>query len=274
MKNFLTGSSMMDRVKMSERIIHFILKDVMMEDHQPLTSAGRSSKRASPERCPSPLLLPQDCSEEKCVPRDHQDEDVNNITAPETYVRGDERCKEEIPTGNCPDDCTKSSEEHMISESEAEEPNMSVDTSEEQDNIPDESSDLHRTNPSPEPIKLVPSTESSGTAKNIIISHTEELLFICSECGKSYTGKINFLRHQRIRTWEKPYSCSECGKTKLFQKSYLARHQSIHTGEKPYSCSGQTAKDEDVKNITAPETYVRGDERCKEEIPTGNCPGE
>ncbi|XP_071968793.1 uncharacterized protein [Engystomops pustulosus] len=83
-----------------------VYKDVMMEDHQPLTSAGRSSKRTSPERCPSPLLLPQDCSEEKYVPQDHQfvyqDEDVKNIPAPETYVRGDERCKEEIPTGNCP----------------------------------------------------------------------------------------------------------------------------------------------------------------------------
>ncbi|XP_071969117.1 uncharacterized protein [Engystomops pustulosus] len=162
----------------------------------------------------------------------------------------------------------------MISESEAEEPYMTEDTSEEQDNIPDESSDLHRTNLSPDPIKLVPSTESSGTAKNIIISHTEELLFICSESGKSYTGKRNFFRHQRIRTGEKTYSCSECFKENQFQKSYLGRHQNIHTGEKPYSCSGQTATDEDVKNITAPETYVRGDERCKEEIPTGNCPDD
>ncbi|KAM3938604.1 gastrula zinc finger protein XlCGF66.1-like [Leptodactylus fuscus] len=36
-----------------------LYKEVMMEDHQPLTSAGRSSKRTTPERCPSPLL-PQD----------------------------------------------------------------------------------------------------------------------------------------------------------------------------------------------------------------------
>ncbi|XP_075125681.1 gastrula zinc finger protein XlCGF66.1-like [Leptodactylus fuscus] len=36
-----------------------LCKEVMMEDQQPLTSAGRSSKRTTPERCPSPLL-PQD----------------------------------------------------------------------------------------------------------------------------------------------------------------------------------------------------------------------
>ncbi|KAM3940550.1 zinc finger protein 573-like [Leptodactylus fuscus] len=36
-----------------------LYKEVMMEDHQSLTSAGISSKRTTPERCPSPLL-PQD----------------------------------------------------------------------------------------------------------------------------------------------------------------------------------------------------------------------
>ncbi|XP_040276838.1 gastrula zinc finger protein XlCGF66.1-like [Bufo bufo] len=33
-----------------------LYKDVLMEKHQPLTSPGRSSKRRTPERCPSPLL--------------------------------------------------------------------------------------------------------------------------------------------------------------------------------------------------------------------------
>ncbi|XP_056407001.1 oocyte zinc finger protein XlCOF7.1-like [Hyla sarda] len=61
---------------------------VMMEDHQPLTSAVRSSKRTAPERCPRPLL-----------PQDDQGEDPNNINAPETYVSSDEQYKEDIPTG-------------------------------------------------------------------------------------------------------------------------------------------------------------------------------
>ncbi|KAG9468874.1 hypothetical protein GDO78_021779 [Eleutherodactylus coqui] len=36
-----------------------LYKDVMLEDHQPSPSPGRSSKRTAAERCPSPLL-PQD----------------------------------------------------------------------------------------------------------------------------------------------------------------------------------------------------------------------
>ncbi|KAM4033076.1 uncharacterized protein ACNLHF_020087 [Anomaloglossus baeobatrachus] len=49
-----------------------LYKDVMMEDPQPLTSPGLSSKRTTPERCPRPLL-PQDCEQEDPdVPQDHQ----------------------------------------------------------------------------------------------------------------------------------------------------------------------------------------------------------
>ncbi|XP_073404095.1 oocyte zinc finger protein XlCOF8.4-like isoform X1 [Dendrobates tinctorius] len=77
-----------------------LYQDVMMEVPQPLTSPVLSSKRTTPERCPRPLL-PQDCSEENPnVPQDHQGEYLTHINTAETYVRGDERCKEEIPTDN------------------------------------------------------------------------------------------------------------------------------------------------------------------------------
>ncbi|XP_075118392.1 oocyte zinc finger protein XlCOF29-like [Leptodactylus fuscus] len=78
-----------------------LYKEVMMEDHQPLTSAGRSSKRTTLERCPSPLL-PQD---DQIF---HQHKDVSDINAismrikEEPYVSGDEECEEDIPTGNRP----------------------------------------------------------------------------------------------------------------------------------------------------------------------------
>ncbi|XP_075143685.1 zinc finger protein 324B-like [Leptodactylus fuscus] len=78
-----------------------LYKEVMMEDQQPLTSAGRSSKRTTPERCPSPLLPQNDQIF-------HQDKDVSDINAismrikEEPYVSGDEECEEDIPTGTCP----------------------------------------------------------------------------------------------------------------------------------------------------------------------------
>ncbi|XP_075188324.1 uncharacterized protein LOC142263280 [Anomaloglossus baeobatrachus] len=78
-----------------------LYKDVMMEVPQPLTSPGLSSKRTTPERCPRPLL-PQDCKQEDPdVPQDHQGEDLPHINTTETYVRGDERWKEESPTDDC-----------------------------------------------------------------------------------------------------------------------------------------------------------------------------
>ncbi|KAM4033197.1 uncharacterized protein ACNLHF_020198 [Anomaloglossus baeobatrachus] len=79
-----------------------LYKDVMMEVPQPLTSPGLSSKRTTPERCPRPLL-PQDCKQEDPdVPQNYQGEDLPHINTTETYVRGDERSKEEIPTDDRP----------------------------------------------------------------------------------------------------------------------------------------------------------------------------
>ncbi|XP_073519551.1 uncharacterized protein [Phyllobates terribilis] len=80
-----------------------LYKDVMMEVPQPLTSPDLSSKRTTPERCPHPLL-PQDCKQEDPnVPQDHQGENLTHINTTETYVRGDEQCKKEIPTYDYPE---------------------------------------------------------------------------------------------------------------------------------------------------------------------------
>ncbi|XP_044151543.1 zinc finger protein 316-like [Bufo gargarizans] len=68
-----------------------LYKEDKMEEDQPLTSPERSSQRTTPERCPRPLH-----------PQDGQilyhGEDLRNINATETDVRGDEEYKEEIPT--------------------------------------------------------------------------------------------------------------------------------------------------------------------------------
>ncbi|XP_075071604.1 uncharacterized protein LOC142160642 [Mixophyes fleayi] len=79
--------------------------DVMMENHWPLSSLDASSNRNTPERCARPLYS-QDCTEENhSIPQEYQAEDVTDIKVEdtdgeeETYVMGDQQCKEEeIPT--------------------------------------------------------------------------------------------------------------------------------------------------------------------------------
>ncbi|KAM4029789.1 uncharacterized protein ACNLHF_022346 [Anomaloglossus baeobatrachus] len=64
-----------------------LYKDVMMEDPQPLTSPGLSSKRTTPERCPRPLL-PEDCKQEDPdVPQDHQVPTISDPLSGDLYKR-------------------------------------------------------------------------------------------------------------------------------------------------------------------------------------------
>ncbi|XP_073518392.1 uncharacterized protein [Phyllobates terribilis] len=229
-----------------------------------------SSKRTTPDRCPRPLL-PQDCKQEDPnVPQDHQGEDLTHINTTETYVRGDERCKEEIPTYDYPDDYTRRSEGQEIFISDDLE--IPRDTIEVNAITPDIPSSLHSKDLSSDPMKQVLSTDSLPTTKEsqnkkIRIEertapkakklfslsenrnsftleksisqkiHTVDNRYSCSKCGRCFNRKSVLVDHQRTHTGEKPFSCSECGK--CFNRKFdLVRHQIIHTGEeKPFSCS-------------------------------------
>ncbi|XP_077111110.1 uncharacterized protein LOC143766970 [Ranitomeya variabilis] len=223
-----------------------LYKDVIMEVPQPLTSPDLSSKRTTPERCPRPLL-PQDCNQEDPnAPQDHQGEDLTHINTTETYVRGDEWCKEEIPTYDYPDDCTRRSEGQLASSIyKSDDLEILQDTTELIAVTPDISSSIHSKDLLSDPMKQVPSSDSLPTTKENQ-SHKRGIKkqtapkakksFSCSECGKCFNHKSHFVTHQRTHTGEKPFSCSECGKC-FNQKSVLDIHQKAHTGEKPFTCS-------------------------------------
>ncbi|XP_073404148.1 uncharacterized protein [Dendrobates tinctorius] len=202
-----------------------LYKDVMMEVPQPLTSPVVCSKRTTPERCLHPLL-PQDCKEENPnVPQDHQGKDLTHINTTEIYVRGDERCKEEIPTDKRPANLTVISENYQIfSHFNANDPGITADTFEEHPITPDI------------PLVLRNKNKYNKRDGEHPRAHTRKKLFSCSECGKCCISKSDLTKHQRIHTGEKPFSCSECEKS-FSDKSALAQHQKIHTGEKPFSCT-------------------------------------
>ncbi|XP_077111850.1 oocyte zinc finger protein XlCOF7.2-like [Ranitomeya variabilis] len=226
-----------------------LYKDVMMVVPQPLTSPDLSSERTTPERCPRPLL-PKDCKQENPnVLQDHQGKELTPMNTTEIYVRGDEQRKEKIPNNQIvlflADDCTRSSEEHLIcSDFAADDHGITPDICGEHFIIPGIPPAYLRKNLSSDRFQQFLSFASRSSMQNKShrravehdIAYIGEKPISCSECGKYYNIKSRLVAHQRIHTGEKPFLCSECGKC-FNVKSNLVRHQRIHTGEKPFSCS-------------------------------------
>ncbi|XP_063793012.1 zinc finger and BTB domain-containing protein 6 [Pseudophryne corroboree] len=60
-------------------------------------------------------------------------------------------------------------------------------------------------------------------------------LFLCLQCGKTFTQKKNLNRHIRGHMGIRPFQCSVCLKT-FTAKSTLQDHHNIHSGDRPYKC--------------------------------------
>ncbi|XP_066461211.1 oocyte zinc finger protein XlCOF7.1-like [Eleutherodactylus coqui] len=197
-----------------------LYKEAMMETHQPLPSPVPSSKRSPPERCPRPLL-----------PQDHQllysDEDLTNINTTETNVRGDQRCKEEITTGNHPDGSSRGNPPERC-------PSHPYSQDCREENLPEN-------------------------------QQCENLIDIKVEV-KDEAEEMDIMADQQYGLLERnpPEKCpshlysQNCPEEK---PSVPENHQLLY-------------QDEDLTDINTTETNVRGDQRCKEEIPTGNRPDD
>ncbi|XP_040286615.1 zinc finger protein 436-like [Bufo bufo] len=216
--------------------------DIMMENHQPLTSPDGSTKRNPPQRCPSPLYS-QDCPEEKQkIPLNHQESSDGTTSGLEKPVSASVNGEDRMTVYH--------KHLHLPSYHEAEDNN----TTEDDCITPNVPSFLHSEDLSFDTAgHKKPSSRQSLIGKtrtnqnrgkhfkrksNLSLhekNHRDKRSFSCSECGKSFTRKFFLDGHQRTHTGERPFLCSECGKC-FSHKSDLVYHLRIHLGEKSFLC--------------------------------------
>ncbi|XP_040278921.1 oocyte zinc finger protein XlCOF8.4-like isoform X3 [Bufo bufo] len=206
-----------------------LYKDVIMKDHQPLTSLDESSGRNPPERCPSPLYS-QDCPEEKQnILLDHQFPHVLDIESSQESYGGMTIGPENLKSESVDDEeRTRRSDAHLVLS-----PAYTVEENQSQ---------IGKTRTVQRPGKIFACSECGKQFENKLhlsvheMIHKNERPFTCSECGKVFSWESHFVRHQRSHSGDKPFSCSECGK-EFRWKSHFVMHQRIHSGDKPFTCS-------------------------------------
>ncbi|KAK7155892.1 hypothetical protein R3I93_010533 [Phoxinus phoxinus] len=64
---------------------------------------------------------------------------------------------------------------------------------------------------------------------------TEEGLYACDICDKTFQKSSSLLRHKYEHTGKRPHECQTCKKA-FKHKHHLIEHSRLHSGEKPYQC--------------------------------------
>ncbi|XP_066564508.1 zinc finger E-box-binding homeobox 2 isoform X2 [Amia ocellicauda] len=67
------------------------------------------------------------------------------------------------------------------------------------------------------------------------LKKTEEGLYACDICDKTFQKSSSLLRHKYEHTGKRPHQCKICKKA-FKHKHHLIEHSRLHSGEKPYQC--------------------------------------
>ncbi|XP_051753697.1 zinc finger E-box-binding homeobox 1-like isoform X2 [Ctenopharyngodon idella] len=67
------------------------------------------------------------------------------------------------------------------------------------------------------------------------LKKTEEGLYACDICDKTFQKSSSLLRHKYEHTGKRPHECQTCKKA-FKHKHHLIEHSRLHSGEKPYQC--------------------------------------
>ncbi|KAJ8358936.1 hypothetical protein SKAU_G00154610 [Synaphobranchus kaupii] len=67
------------------------------------------------------------------------------------------------------------------------------------------------------------------------LKKTDEGLYACDICDKTFQKSSSLLRHKYEHTGKRPHECNICKKA-FKHKHHLIEHSRLHSGEKPYQC--------------------------------------